>query len=70
MEEQYVAVYSTLNPMVIAFVKSLLTSQEIGFYVDNENASRLIDLGPATVMVAKDQAKQAIDLLKDVETKI
>ena len=69
MSEQYEAVYSTFNPLVIAFIKSLLTSEQIDFYVENENAASL-RLAQATVVVAKDQAKQVIDLLKDVETRM
>jgi hypothetical protein len=70
MSGQYEAVYSTFDPTVIAFIKSLLIAEKIDFYVDNENASRLRFLGPATVMVVKDQAKQAVDLLKDVDTRM
>lgn len=63
------SVYSTSDKGTVAFIKSLLGSNSIKYYVDNEHAASLAfgsTSGIMTVMVAGDQAESAKELLKDI----
>ena len=57
------AIYSTFDNGTIALIKSLLNSNNINYYIDNENASK--NKYPVmTVMIAKNQVGLAKKLLK------
>jgi arginine repressor len=64
------SVYSTFDKGVIALIKSLLGSNGIVHYIDNENAASLVAgqvSGYMTVMVAKNQVDLAKELLKEIQ---
>ncbi len=64
---KFLAVFDSFYPGEIAFVKSLLNSEGIYYYIDNENAALIANANPRmTVMVPEDQSSTAIELLKDV----
>ena len=70
-EVKFESVYSTTDKGTVAFVKSLLESNSIKYYVDNEHAASLAfgDVsGVMTFMVAQDQAELAKDLLKEINS--
>lgn len=65
---KFIPVLITFSPSKIAFVKSLLNSNKVSYYIDNENASRMADISlQMTVMVIEEQSKFAEELLKNVE---
>lgn len=66
---EFEEVYVTFSKSTIAFIKSLLDGNSIRYYVDNEHAAGLATgdvSGAMTVMVQKDQADSAKELLKDI----
>jgi len=67
---EFKPVLSTYNFGDIAFIKSILDSENINYYFKGENfhfASPAVQ--PAILMVQEDQVKDAISLLKDIDIK-
>lgn len=61
-------VLCTFNPADIAIIRSLLDGEEVDYFFHGEHFSRLRPLvEPARLMVAKDQAEEAKEILKDLE---
>lgn len=64
---EFEEVYSTFNPADIAFLKSYLDSELIEYFFKGEHFTYVRPLvEPARLMVRKDQANEAKELLKDV----
>ncbi len=64
---KFVAVYDTWKPALIVFIKSLLDSKGIIYYIDNENAAFMTETNPRmTVMVVEEQSEIVKELLKDI----
>ncbi len=67
----YEYILSSFNPGEIAFIKSILESEDITYYIKGENLLYVPLTEPARVLVKKDQAQQAKELLKDfIETHV
>lgn len=63
---EYEEVLNTFNPADIAFIKSILDSEEITYYFHGEHFNYVRPLvEPARLMVKKDQVETAKELLKD-----
>jgi len=63
---EYEEIYSTVDQGEIAFIKSLLIANVITFYFLGEHGLYVgIYLSPAKLMVKKDQAGTAKELLKE-----
>ncbi|MFA4949025.1 MAG: DUF2007 domain-containing protein [Candidatus Krumholzibacteriia bacterium] len=63
----FVSVVRTFNPQDIAIIRSILDDSGIEYYIQGENGIAVRPLvDPANVMVVKDQAADAIELLKDL----
>jgi hypothetical protein len=64
----FVSVVRTFNPQDIALIRSILEDSGIEYYVQGENGIAVRPLvDPANVLVVKDQAEDAIELLKDLD---
>jgi hypothetical protein len=64
------SVYSTFDRGSVALIKSLLESNGINYYIDNEHAAGLAAgqvSGMMNVMVVKNQVDLAEELLKDIK---
>ncbi|EKF19914.1 DUF2007 domain-containing protein [Nitratireductor pacificus] len=58
----------TNDPVLISFVESLLRDSDIGFFVADQNMSIMegsLGILPRRVMIDKDDAERARQLLKD-----
>ena len=65
---EFVSVVRTFNPQDIAIIRSILDDSGIEYYIQGENGILVRPLvDPANVMVVKDQAADAIELLKDLD---
>jgi len=62
---EYVTVLKTGNPIVLAMVKSILTSAEIRHYVKGEVLQELFRVGTAEVQVGRDDEPEARNLLRE-----
>ncbi len=64
--DAFVEVLTTYNTADIAFLKSLLDSEEIAYYFHGENFARIDPMiQPARLMVRRREAARAGDLLRD-----
>jgi len=64
---EYEEVLSTYNPFDIAMIKSLLDEEEIRYFFQGEQFSYVRPLAdPVRLMVAKEHAKAAREILKDL----
>lgn len=64
---QFVEILRTLNLVDIAFIKSILDSEGIHYYIQGDiiqNINPVVD--PAILMVVEEEADKARELLKDV----
>ncbi len=67
----YKEILATYNPAAVAFLKSLLDSEEISYFLKGEHFMYVRPLtDPVRFMVRTDQVAQAIDLLQDVKLSI
>ena len=65
---EFVSVVRTFNPQDIAIIRSILDDSGIEHYIQGETGIAVRPLvDPANVMVVKDQAADAIELLKDLD---
>jgi len=65
---EYIPILATHNAGDRAFIKSILDAEGITYFIQGEHvAPYLFNALPMTVMVKKDQANMARDILKDVE---
>lgn len=65
---EFVSIVRTFNPKDIATIRSILDDSGIEYYIQGENGilvNPLVD--PANVMVEKEQAEDARELLKDLD---
>jgi len=63
---EYIEVLSTFNPGDIAFLESVLESEDIDHFFKGGNFVHVYQpVEPAKLMIRADQAGRAIDLLKD-----
>jgi Putative prokaryotic signal transducing protein len=64
----FVSIVRTFNPQDIAIIRSILDGSGIEYYIQGEEGVLVRPLvDPANVMVVKDQAADAIELLKDLD---
>ncbi len=64
----FVSVVRTFNPQDIAIIRSILDDSGIEYYIQGENGISVRPLvDPANVLVVKEQAEDAIALLKDLD---
>jgi len=64
----YDEIVTTFNPAEIALMKSLLDGENITYFFHGENFVQMTALAvPAKLMVKKDQAETARELLKDLK---
>ncbi|MDO7787102.1 hypothetical protein [Desulforamulus aquiferis] len=63
---QYVYIMSSLNPGEITFIKSILESENITYYIKGENNLYTPLTEPARVMVSKEQAELVKVLLREL----
>jgi len=64
---EYVQVLATHNAADISFIKSILDSEEVEYFLKGELFNQLEPpVQPATLMVRKDQVETANDLLRDL----
>lgn len=60
-------ILSTYNPLDVAMIKSMLETEEIPYYFQGEAFHQVLPpVDPARLMVEKEFADQARDLLQDV----
>lgn len=65
---EYVPIIQTHNAGDRAFIKSILDAEGIIYFIQGENVSNyLFNALPMRVMVKKDQAEKAREILKDIE---
>lgn len=64
---QYVTVLRTGNPILVAMVKSILSSSGIRHYVKGEVLQGLFGVGTAEIQVGADNEEEAKNLLKELE---
>jgi hypothetical protein len=68
---EYVELLSTFNPADIAVIKSILESEGITFYFQGEHFMHMSPcVLPAKLMVAKENAESARELLQDLKLSI
>lgn len=60
----FINVFSTYNQAEIALIKSIFDNEALTYYIQGENLSQLYGAIPAQIMVKKDQADLAIQLIK------
>ncbi len=61
-----IEVYSTYNPGDIAFIKSVLDSEDIHYYFQGENSNMLVAAGAyARLLVQDDQAQRVREILQE-----
>jgi hypothetical protein len=66
--EEYELILETHNPGDIAFIKSILIAENIDFYIQGENvAPYLFNALPMRLLVKKDNAEKAKEILKDIK---
>jgi hypothetical protein len=66
--EEYELILETHNPGDIAFIKSILIAEYIDFYIQGENvAPYLFNALPMRLLVKKDNAEKAKEILKDIK---
>lgn len=65
---EYVTVLRTGNPIVLAMVKSLLSSAGIRHYVKGEVLQELFRVGTAEIQVGRDDEQEARSLLEEFRT--
>ena len=64
----YEEILSTFNPADIALVKSILDAEDIIYFFKGEHFTYVRPFAdPARLMVARDQADEARELLKDLD---
>ena len=66
--QEFKEIYKTFNPADIAFIRSLLESNDVVYYVNNENSSMVGGITfaePMRIMVESEQFESAQELLKD-----
>ena len=66
-EYEFEEVLTTSNPADVAFMKSILDSEQLSYFFDGEHFSQLLPAGmlaPARLMVRKDHVQKAVDILK------
>jgi hypothetical protein len=64
----FVSVVRTFNPQDIAIIRSILDDSGIEYYIQGENGIAVRPLvDPANVLVVKEQAGDATELLKDLD---
>lgn len=67
----YTEVLATYNPADVAFIKSLLDSEDIQYFFKGEHFLYMRPLAdPVRLMVRADQVDTARELLKDVELSV
>ena len=67
----YQEILATYNPADVAFLKSLLDSENISYFFKGEHFMYVRPLAdPVRLMVRADQVTQATDLLQDVQLSI
>lgn len=67
---EFEPVFATFDKGTVALIKSLFDSEQIYYYVDNENAASLAMgsvTGVMTFMVAGNQAETAKELLQKIK---
>ena len=65
---EYEEILGTYNPGDIALIKSMLDSEHIVYYFLGEHFTYMRPLAdPARLMVSKDDAEKAKDILKDLD---
>lgn len=65
---EYVKVLKSGNLSDIAIIKSILDSENITYYLQGEHINYIIPpVLPAVLMVRKDQAVKAVEILKDLQ---
>ncbi|SHK17219.1 putative signal transducing protein [Desulforamulus aeronauticus] len=64
----YELIYSTFNPGEVALIKSLLESENITYFISGENLLYVPLFEPAKVLIKKDQAMKAREILSAMAT--
>ncbi|MDD4857190.1 MAG: DUF2007 domain-containing protein [Candidatus Krumholzibacteria bacterium] len=65
---EFVNILRTFSPQDIMIIKSILDGSGIEYYVQGENGITVRPfVDPARVMVVKEQADDALELLKDLD---
>jgi hypothetical protein len=66
----YEGILATHSPADVAFLKSLLDSENITYFFQGEHVAPYVYYGlPMRLLVKKDQVEKAIELLKDFKTR-
>ena len=71
-EYDFKEVLTTSNPADVAFMKSILDSEQLSYFFDGEHFNQLLPaeiLSPAKLMVKKDHVQKAVDILKGLKLK-
>ena len=71
-EYDYEEVLTASNPADVAFMKSILDSEQVSYFFDGEHFSQLLPtelLAPARLMVRKDHVQKAVNILKELKLK-
>ena len=64
---EYVPILETHNAGDMVFIKSILDAEGITYFIQGEYvAPYLLDALPMTLMVKRDQAEKAREILKDI----
>jgi hypothetical protein len=65
---EFISVVRSFNPQDIAIIESILADSGIEYYIQGKEGMVVYPLvDPASVMVVKEQAEEARDLLKDLD---
>ncbi len=66
--QDYKEIITLINPMEISLIKSILDGEGIDYYIKGEQITFLAPLPePARLMVAEDQAVDALEIMKDLK---
>ena len=71
-EYDFEEVLTTANPADVAFMKSILDSEQLSYFFDGEHFNQLLPaeiLAPTRLMVRKDHVQKAVDILKGLKLK-
>ncbi len=66
-ESTFVKVLETDSLSDIAIIKSVLDAEGVHYFIQGENARFLQPMGPALLMVAEEDVKTAVELLKPLK---
>ncbi len=66
-DDEMVAIYETSNRNALIFIKSLLESENIAYFVQSENISRIYTGEPVRIFVPRKNAERAKEIVEQFD---